>query len=158
MRVTPLALRQARPGDEPFLLQVYASTRLQELAPLGWSTAQVAAFLRQQFEAQHRHYHEHYADADFSIVLQGDHPIGRLYVARLPGEIRLIDIALLPEHRNAGVGTRLVRDLLDEAALAHTPVRLHVVPLNPALRLYQRLGFTKNADHGPHWLMEWAPP
>lgn len=155
--MTTPALRPVRAGDEPRLLQIYASTRLEELASLGWSADVQAAFLRQQFDAQHRHYHQQYADADFQLVLLDDRPIGRLYTARWPGEIRLIDIALLPEHRNVGIGTHLIRCLMDEAALAGKPVRLHVTPFNPALRLYQRLGFTKIADRGPHWLMEWAP-
>jgi ribosomal protein S18 acetylase RimI-like enzyme len=157
MAITVPALRHVQPGDEPILFQIYAGTRLSELALLGWSADEQAAFLRQQFDAQHQHYHEHYAGADFQLILLGDRPIGRLYVACWPGELRLVDIALLPEYRNAGLGTRLIRDLLDEAALAFKPVRLHVEPSNPALRLYQRLGFVKISDRGLHWFMEWTP-
>jgi ribosomal protein S18 acetylase RimI-like enzyme len=156
MIITTPSLRRVQPGDEPLLFQIYASTRLAELAALGWSAAEQATFLRQQFDTQDQHYREHYAGADFQIILLGDHPIGRLYIARWPDEIRLIDIALLPERRNAGVGSWLIGGLLNEAALAGRPMRLHVEPCNPALRLYQRLGFTKIADHGLHWVMEWA--
>ena len=72
-------------------------------------------------------------------------------------EIRMVDIALLPPSRNAGIGTALRRDLLAEAAVAHQPVRLHVEQCNPALRLYERLGFVPIADKGVYLLMEWAP-
>ena len=143
--------------DEPFLRRVYASTRLEELAPLGWSADQQSGFLAQQFNAQHQYYQEHYADADFQLILLGEQPIGRLYVARWPDEIRLMDIALLPEHRNAGYGTHIIRELLEEAARARKPLRIHVEKFNPALRLYQRLGFFPIEDRGIYWYMERSP-
>jgi GNAT superfamily N-acetyltransferase len=157
MQLTPLSLRYVEPGDEQFLFQVYASTRLEELAPLGWSADQQLGFLTQQFNAQHHYYREHYADADFQIILLGDQPIGRIYVARWPDEFRLMDIALLPGHRNAGYGTRLIGELLEEAARASKPLRIHVEHFNPALRLYQRLGFVTIAVRGIHLFMERAP-
>jgi len=153
-----LSFRLIRPDDEPFLRRVYASTRLEELAPLGWSPEQQAAFLGQQFDAQHYHYQTHYADAEFLVILLREQPIGRLYVARWPEQIALIDIALLPEYRNAGIGSRLLRGLLDEAATARKPLRIHVEKFNPALRLYRRLGFYPVEDKGVYWYMEWSPP
>jgi len=155
---TDVALRPVRPDDEPFLRRVYASTRLEELAPLGWSAAQLELFLSQQFDAQHRHYRTHYPDAAFSVILLGQQPIGRLYVARCPERILLLDIALLPAHRSAGVGTRLLRALLVEAEQAGKPVRLHVEKHNRALRLYERHGFSVVGDEGVYWRLEWAPP
>jgi ribosomal protein S18 acetylase RimI-like enzyme len=149
-----VTLRHIRAGDEAFLYDVYASTRLQELLPLGWSADQQAAFLAQQFDAQHRYYQANYAGADFQIILLGDRPIGRLYVARGGDEVRIIDIALLPEYRNDGIGSRLLGDLLDEAARAGKPVRIHVEKFNPALRLYRRLGFAIVEDRGVYWFME----
>ena len=157
MTSATLASRPIRADDEPFLRQVYASTRLEELAPLGWSVEQQAAFLGQQFDAQHRPYQAHYPEAAFEVILLDSLPIGRLYVARWPEQILVIDIALLPEYRNAGIGSRLLRDLLDEAATAGKLVRIHVEKFNPALRLYQRLGFSIIEDHGVYWFMEWSP-
>lgn len=80
----------------------------------------------------------------------------RLYVDRTDKEILLIDIALLPEHRGAGIGGRLLNDLLSEAAAEHKPVRIHVEHKNPARRLYERLGFRKIEDKGVYYLMEWS--
>ena len=157
MSATHVSFRPIGPDDEPFLRQVYASTRIEELAPLGWSVEQQAAFLGQQFAAQHTYYQATYPDAAFDVILLDGRPAGRLYVARLPDQILVIDIALLPEHRNAGIGSRLLRDLLDEAALAGKPVRIHVEKFNPALRLYERLGFARIADQGVYWFMERAP-
>ena len=156
MSIATITLRPIDEADLALLYEVYASTRTEELAPLGWNAAQQAAFLSQQFAAQHRHYQQHYADASFQIILVDGQPIGRLYVARWPGEIRLIDIALLPAARGAGIGTRLLHDLLDEAVAAQKPIRLHVEKFNPALRLYQRFGFVSVEDRGVYWLMEWT--
>jgi GNAT superfamily N-acetyltransferase len=157
MSAPSITLRPACADDEPFLFDVYASTRLEELAPLGWSAEQQAAFLTQQFNAQHQYYQANYTDADFQVILLDDQPVGRLYIARWPEEIRLIDIALLPEYRNAGVGSRLLADLLAEATAEGKPVRIHVEKFNPALRFYERLGFSRIDDRGVYWFMEWSP-
>src|SRR5919206_320030 len=133
MNGASITLRPIRADDEAFLLNVYASTRLDELAPLSWTIAQQMAFLTQQFTAQHQHYQTHYADANFDVIMLDGQPVGRLYVARWEDEIRLIDIALLPEYRNAGIGSGLLNDLLAEATQVGKPVRIHVEKLNPAL-------------------------
>jgi ribosomal protein S18 acetylase RimI-like enzyme len=89
--------------------------------------------------------------------LLNDEPVGRLYLHRRQDEIRIIDIALLTEHRGKGIGSLLMLDILEEATQAALPVRIHVERNNPALRLYQRLGFRAIADQGVYWLMEWHP-
>jgi ribosomal protein S18 acetylase RimI-like enzyme len=150
-----VTLRPCRPDDEAFLYRVYASTREDELAPLDWDQAQKEAFLRMQFTAQHRFYHEQFPDAAYDLVLRDGQPIGRLYVDRRPDEIRILDIALLTEERQAGIGSALLRELLAEAAQARLPVRIHVELYNPALRLYRRLGFVDAGTTGVHLLMEW---
>jgi predicted GNAT family acetyltransferase len=92
------------------------------------------------------------------IELEGQR-IGRLYVAELEAEqkaeLRLMDVALLPEYRNRGMGGALVRELLDEAAAAGRLVSLHVEENNPARRLYQRLGFRDVDDVSFYKLMQW---
>ncbi len=151
-----LSLSPIEDGDAPFLYRVYASTRDAELAVVPWTEAQKSAFLRQQFTAQHTYYQAHYAGAAFQVILCDGHPAGRLYVARWPDEVRIVDIALLPEYRNAGIGTSLLKALQAEAAGARKPVCIHVERFNPALRLYARLGFRRVADHGVYLLLEWS--
>lgn len=154
-----VAFRPIGPADMEFLLRLYRSTREDEMAMIAdWTAEQKDAFLRQQFEAQHTYYHEHYEGADFLILLLEGEPAGRLYIHRRPAEIRLMDIALLPEHRNGGLGTKLVRDLLAEGEASGKPVTIHVEIYNPAMRLYQRLGFQPIADRGVYHLLEWRPP
>ena len=156
--MTPaITLRPARDHDREFLYRVYASTREDELAVVPWTDAQREEFLRMQFAAQDSHYHTHFPDAAYDLVLRDGQPIGRLYVDRRPDELRILDIALLSEHRGGGIGTRLMRELLDEAARTGKAVRIHVEHNNPALRLYHRLGFTRVGDTGVYYLMERVP-
>jgi len=140
------------------LFRIYRSTREEELAlVVDWSDEQKDAFVRQQFNAQHAWYQEHYLGAEFQVILVDGVPAGRLYVHRRPAEIRLVDIAFLPEHRNGGLGTSILRDLLAEGEAAGKPVTIHVEVYNPAMRLYERLGFRPIEERGPYLLMEWRP-
>jgi ribosomal protein S18 acetylase RimI-like enzyme len=150
-------LRPARPEDREFLLAVYASTRAEELAPVPWTAEQKAGFLKMQFDAQDADYSSNYAGADFCVVEVEGVPAGRLYVERRPAEIRLIDIALLPSFRRAGIGTRLLTQLIAEAKRRAVPLRIHVEMFNPARRLYERLGFAPVEEHGVYLLMERLP-
>lgn len=153
----PVTFRPIGPADEDFLVAVYATTRAEELAPVPWSDAQKAAFCRMQFDAQHRYYQEHYAAASFDVIQVGGEPAGRLYVDRGPDEFRVIDIALLPAYRNAGIGSAILKDVLAEADRAGKPVTIHVEKMNPALRLYYRLGFREAGDAGVYWLLRREP-
>jgi ribosomal protein S18 acetylase RimI-like enzyme len=151
-----IALRAAQlPDDEPFLCQVYASTRQEEMALTGWTAEQVDAFMYMQFAAQHRYYREQLPLSEFMIVEREGESIGRLYLGDWDEDLRLIDIALLPEARNQGIGTRLIRDVMERARLLGKPVRLHVEHDNPARRLYERLGFVTLEERGFNLFMEW---
>jgi ribosomal protein S18 acetylase RimI-like enzyme len=149
-----IALRPVSSSDREFLLKVYASTREEELRLVGWSPDQKAAFVQMQFEAQDAYYREHYHPATFDVIEVDGEPVGRLYVARWEDEIRIIDIALLPEHRGRGIGTSVIRGLLDEAAATGKRLSVHVELNNPARGLYERLGFVPVGEHGLYVLME----
>jgi ribosomal protein S18 acetylase RimI-like enzyme len=136
---------------------VYASTRAEELAVVPWDDAQKEAFLRAQFDAQAAWWRENYSGASFDVIVVGGEPAGRLYVHRGPSEIRIVDIALLPEHRGGGVGTSLLRDLLAEADESGKSVTIHVERMNPALRFYERLGFALAEDKGVYLFLERPP-
>ena len=141
--------------DIEFLFRLYASTREEELRRVGWSDEQKEAFLRFQFDAQHRYYQQQFPNASFEVVADAKGPIGRLYVDRREDEIRIIDIALLPEHRGNGIGGSMMRQTLNEARLAGKPVRIQVERDNPARRPYDRLGFRPIEEQGVYDLMEW---
>lgn len=150
-----ISLRPATPGDEDFLLDVYASTRLDELEGTGWDDNQKLAFIKMQFLVRERTYPQ----VDSKIILLNGRPVGRLMVDRNEDAILLRDIALLTEYRNAGIGSRLVHELLQEAGAAGKPVHLHVLAMSPAVRLYERLGFRASGDEaGKAYLeMKWVP-
>ena len=152
-----LSRRPATDADLPFLREVYASTRREEVGRAGWPPEQVEAFLAMQFEAQRRHYLEHYTETTYEVLLVDGQPAGRLYVARWERELRIVDIALLPEFRGRGVGAEIVQELIDEAAAAGKPVTIHVERTNPAMSLYERLGFEPIGETGPYLLLERRP-
>jgi GNAT superfamily N-acetyltransferase len=110
-----------------------------------------------QFDAQSHDWDRNYPDASREVVLIGGEPAGRLYLDRRHDEIRIVDIALLPEHRGGGAGTALLHEVLAEAKKAGKPVGIHVERFNPARRLYERLGFVEREDRGVYLLMEWRP-
>lgn len=153
-----LSFRPITAADLPFLQQVYASTRAEELAVLPWTDAQKAAFLSQQFNAQHADYQRNYPGAEWLVVTLAGDAIGRLYVERNGREHSIIDIALLPKHRDHGLGSAIMGDLMDEAAAAGKPLTIYVEKFNPALRLYRRLGFQTIEDKGVYELMRWTAP
>ncbi len=154
---TATTTRPITPEDREFLYRVYASTRAEEMVLVDWSDEQKADFLRFQFDAQHKYYQEQFPRAAYDLILIDSEPAGRLYVDRREDEIRLIDIALLPERRGGGLGGAILERILGEAAADRKPVRIHVEHNNRALALYHRLGFRQIEEQGVYYLMEWSP-
>ena len=152
-----LRLRPETPADEGFLFEVYASTRQEELAVTGWDQTTLRAFLEQQFKAMRHGYRQMFPQAEFSVILLDRSAIGRMVVDRSAKEIRLVDVALLPQYRNRGLGTHLMNQLLDEARRTQTPLRIHVLINSPAVRFYQRLGFVQRGQPDLYQEMEWRP-
>ena len=149
-----ISLRPLLPGDQEFLFQLYASTREEEFVALGWSPAQLDAFLRMQFAAQQQWYATAYPGAEQQIVLLDAAPIGRMIVDSGESAATLVDISLLPAHRNRGIGRGLLRSLLERCGEARTKVKLQVLKNNPAARLYERLGFVKTKEDAMYFHME----
>jgi len=131
--------------------------RAEELAPVPWPEAAKLAFLAEQSDLQHRHYVANYPGADLLLIESDSIPIGRIYVYRSAREIRLMDIALVPDWRNRGIGTRLLRELMAEARSTGSSLTLHVEPTNPAQRMYQRLGFRLIEQRGVYDFLGWDP-
>lgn len=147
-----LTLHPATPDDDAFLCEVFVSTRREEFMRSGWPLERVEAFLREQSRLQQTYYREHYPQGRFDVVALDGQPVGRLYhawrPAQLGDEARVIDIALLPARRGAGLGTRLMHAVVAEAAAQNLPVSLSVEPDNPVQSLYRRLGFRKTGSSG----------
>jgi ribosomal protein S18 acetylase RimI-like enzyme len=120
----------------------------------GWTAGQQEGFARMQFHARRSWYAAAYPAARESIILRGDVPAGSIITNSNPKEIRLVDIALLPEHRNCGIGAHLISKLVRDAAALKVPVTLQVSQSSPAVRLYQRLGFVARAVEDLYLEME----
>jgi ribosomal protein S18 acetylase RimI-like enzyme len=147
-------LRRVTPEDEELLLRIYSSTRAEELERVPWSEEQKRMFLQMQSKAQHDHYREVYPQTEYLLIFRGDRPIGRLYKAEKDSEIRVLDLTILPEERNSGIGTYLIRNLIAEGEQANKAVTIHVESFNRSLGLFRRLGFQKAQENGIYFLME----
>lgn len=151
-----IALRPAGEGDAALVAAIYACTREEELRQVPWDAAQKKAFTDWQSRQQEQHYAAHYPRAERLVVMQGE-PIGRIYVDTNPGDVRLMDVTLLPEHRNRGVGSRLMEAFLAYADGLGRQSSLHVEPFNPAMRMYLRLGFRAVETRGLYEYMVREP-
>jgi ribosomal protein S18 acetylase RimI-like enzyme len=155
--IAGIGLRDALPGDEAFLRGLYRGVRDAELALTNWSDAQKDAFADSQFALQDRWYRGQYPGARFLVVLRGAVAVGRIYLYLVPGELRLMEITLAPEARNAGLGTSLVQWVQELARERGAAVTLHVEQSNPARALYARLGFGDDGQEGIYARMRWEP-
>jgi ribosomal protein S18 acetylase RimI-like enzyme len=150
-------LRPERENDIPFLLQLYASTREDELKPVSWSPEQKSSFIASQFKAQRHHYRTYIPHCRFDVIEQRGEPIGRLYLEPRPTRLHVVDIALVPDCRNRGIGTAIIQAVQTTARANARAVGCVVEKYNPALKLYRRLGFAEIADHEVYLEMEWRP-
>lgn len=151
------AVRPRAPADTDFLRELYISFRWSELEAAGWPDATRHAFLADQFRLQDHHYTTHYTTTAFLIITRDGAPAGRLYIDRGGArEIRLVDIILMATFIGQGIGSVIIRALLDEATRTGCFVGLHVESDNPARRLYQRLGFVDRRMEGPYYYMTWG--
>lgn len=152
-----ISFRPINENDLPFLFQVYADTRQDEFKNIGWIPEQIDSFLRMQFNLQHKQYLENYQQATFEIILWNEIQIGRLYVNRTNDDIRIIDIALLSQYRHQGIGSRIIMNLITESEEKKIPLSLHVEQNNPAMGLYEKLGFVKIKSVSIYYFMKRNP-
>jgi GNAT superfamily N-acetyltransferase len=152
-----ITFRPISEADFSFLKKVYRSTRQQELQVTGWTEEKQAEFIEFQFNAQHVHYTSAYAGAEFQVIVLNKTDAGRLYLWRTEKQIRIMDIALLPEYTGNGIGTKILESLIGESEKSGKKLNIHVEYYNPALRLYERLGFKKTDDTGIYYFMERMP-
>ena len=156
MAAGKITLRPVQESDNEFLLKVYGSTREQEMAQVPWTAEQKQQFVRMQWEAQRNHYAAQHPKATHEIICVEGTAVGRLYLDRSGDNFHILDITLLPEHRNRGAGSFLLRQIMAEAKEAGKPVTIYVETFNPSLRLFQRLGFTPIQQEGFHLLLQCA--
>lgn len=144
-------------SDEPFLVELYSSTRAEEMNLVPWNGEQKQAFLQMQFEAQSRYYRERYPNASFNLIKFDDRSVGRLYLAELADEIRIIDLTFLPAHFNLQVFEALIKEILQKGAQVGKPVRIYLENYSPQTEIFVRLGFQKIDEQGIYFLWQRDP-
>jgi len=147
-------LRPLTDADQPFLLHLYGTTREVELQATGWTHEQKAQFVQMQFDAQQRAYFA-YPGAAFFVIEQDGAAAGRLYLQQREDALLIIDISLVPERCGAGIGHAVISAVFAQAVAVGKRVQIHVERFNPALRLYQRMGFQLVEDKGVYLFLEW---
>lgn len=158
MATTPAPIfRPVTAADKKFLFELYASERAEELATTQWGPTQRAAFLQSQFETRLNGYRMHFPQARHVIVCTGKTAIGVLTTHDSADEVRLLDLALLPTYRNAGIGKHIVRGVQEGARASGKPLRLHVPKMSRAVRFFAGLNFAPAGSNGPYLKMEWSP-
>lgn len=151
-------LRPEMAADEKFVTRLVAVVKAGELEPYDFEEAMLRSLLDLQARSYHAAMESAFPGAERLIVTtpQGK-PFGRMVIMRRPNRFDLAEIMLLPEFREQGIGTALLRGLLALAALEECQVRTLVIPRGPAWRFFRRLGFTEIAMEGRRCLMEAQP-
>jgi ribosomal protein S18 acetylase RimI-like enzyme len=152
-----LRLRPERSEDRDFRFRLFCDSRLPEWYQVALDPAVREQLMQHQFRAQTVSYEQWFPKARFDIVELGGERIGRIVVNRPGDRLHIVDQAIVPSLRNCGLGTAIMRALMDEAAAAGLPVRLKVSDANdPSLRLYLRLGFRPLVSIPAYIEMEWT--
>lgn len=152
-----ITLRPAEEKDHAFIEKVYRSTREEELKLTDWTELQKRAFVLMQLKAQLSGYKTKFPGTVFQIIMYKKKPAGRFYTWENENEIRIIDITLLQQFRGKGIGTFLLDDLIKRSNKIQKIISLHVLPSNPAMSLYRRMGFIHIKNNGLHYYMERNP-
>lgn len=127
----PIDLRPVAEADFAFLFRLQETLRRPAMEAAGrWDAGREAARLRATIRPGHD-----------QIVASGGRAIGVLGVTREPHRLWLRRIQLLPDCQGRGLGTAILGAILAQGQRAALPVFLRVRRDNPAVRLYQRLGF-----------------
>lgn len=144
-----IALRPATEQDRPFVESVYFETQrwiIEKLFGRRGDDFERAKFRNTVYKEQHS-----------SVILVDGQPVGWIAVVRDGRTIHLDGVYLTKTSQNRGIGTALLRDLMREAKVAGLPLTLRTAKINPAVKLYGRLGFTTMGSNEYRLYMTWWP-
>lgn len=151
-----VVLRPEQSSDADFLYALFRSHMLAELELMPVDAATKEQLVRMQFDLQTATYRAQFPQARFDIVEQDGSPIGRLIVDTGADAGCIVDFALLPERRGAGLGTAILAAVLRQQ---RQPVLSKVLYKNQAsLRMCRRVGFVQIGGELPFLQLEWRPP
>ena len=142
-----ISLRPATESDYDYLWWLHGATMRTYVAAIwGWDEA-----------VQRQYFEERFDPARIEIIESAGQAVGYISVERQREFIFLSAIEVAPKAQSRGIGTRLIRDLQDEAERQGIPLRLRVLQGNPARRLYERIGFAATEETETHIMMNWLP-
>ena len=150
-----LTLRPARMDDQEFLYRLFYSVYAEKLQLVLLSAEEKKALVELLYQGFSQHYNSLAPASDDRLVLLDNECIGRMILLQMREEIRLADLAILPQYRRRGIGSALIGQLQTESTMSKRPVRLQVARFDRALGFYQRLGFYKIDAAGPYLHLEW---
>lgn len=142
-----IGLRPAVPEDREFLWLLHCET-MRSYVELTWGWDE---------DWQRRRFDQRFNPPALKIIVKDGAPIGFVHIERTPGTIFLTGIEIAPAEQNRGIASQIIRDLLAEADRERLPVRLQVLKVNPARRLYLRLGFRSAGESTTHYLLTREP-
>jgi len=143
-----VALRAATTDDADFLYRLHRAA-MQVYVAQTWGQWDEA------WQAQH--FRQHFGPLTCQIIVLHRQDIGVLCVVRRATEVFLGNLELLPTYQGQGIGTQLLKTLIDEAHQKRIPLTLQVLKVNPARRLYERLGFSISGETTTHFRMSITP-
>jgi ribosomal protein S18 acetylase RimI-like enzyme len=103
---------------------------------------------------QRENFVDSFNPAEGEIIVINGEDAGFLWVIEKENEVLLASIRLFPGYQNKGIGTTIIKNLLEKS---EKTVRLHVLKVNPARRLYERLGFKICEETETHFVMRANP-
>jgi ribosomal protein S18 acetylase RimI-like enzyme len=146
------ALVPAGPEDSPWIEALQRGILAEALA--GIPEPQLGPLLELQLRSQDQQYRRDWPGASSFLIMAGANRVGRILLHEGAQRDHLVDISILHEFRNAGIGTQALQLLISRAESRSNDLCLRVAASNPALALYQRLGFEIVADAGVYLEMK----
>ena len=150
-------MRPVRNDEEDFWREVFGDSVRERFSSLEMAENDLENLLESQFQAQNTDYRSNYPNASNDVILFNETRAGRVIHSTEHGDLHLIDLAVLSEFRNLGIGTEILKWLFVKSLRTRLPIRFYVEKMNPAFGLYERLGFKVVADVTSHFQMEWRP-
>lgn len=141
-------LRPSTPEDVPFL---------RDLHHRAYRDVVSRQFGVWDEEAQNEWFETALAAAEFSVVECDGQRVGAVAVSVDVECLRLVELQILPEWQNRGLGSTVLEVQMEHARAGRRPIRLRVLRENRARALYERNGFVVIGQTDTHCLMEWMP-
>jgi GNAT superfamily N-acetyltransferase len=136
-------VRSARPEDLAFLYRLNVDTMKEYVEKTwGWDDALQERMFRESFDASR-----------WQVIVVDEQDVGAYKVEVRTDCVFLAAVEILPDYQRRGLGTAVVEDFVARAEQVNLPAALQVLKVNPARRLYERLGFRVTQETDTHYYM-----